>query len=70
MIIGEVKEGSARFNSAVRDPHVVASALIHFGCCSTGDAQTTAQVLLQRPQVITACGHSVARGFWRFRRER
>lgn len=26
---------------------------------STGDAQTTAHVLLQRPQVITACGHSV-----------
>lgn len=33
MIVGEVKEGPAPFNSATRDPEVLGVALARFGCC-------------------------------------
>jgi hypothetical protein len=59
MIIGEVKEGSARFNPAVKDPQVIACALIRFGCCKRADADATARALLNRRRVITPCGHVV-----------
>jgi len=32
MIVGEVKEGAARFNAAMRDPVVLEVALARFGC--------------------------------------
>ena len=34
MIVGEVKEGVARFNAAARDPIVIEVALARFGCCA------------------------------------
>src|SRR5690348_4607764 len=33
MIVGEVKEGAARSNAAMRDPAVIEVALARFGCC-------------------------------------
>lgn len=34
MIVGEVKEGAARLNDAMRDPVVLEVALTRFGCCA------------------------------------
>ena len=35
MIVGEVKEGPARPNRALRDPAVLEEALTQFGCCTS-----------------------------------
>ena len=48
MIVGEVKEGAARFNPAMRDPVVLAVALKRFGCCGPGDSRSLIQELLDR----------------------
>lgn len=59
MIVGEVKEGAARFNPAMRDPVVLAVALKRFGCCGAGDARGLIQELLDRGQVIGLSGHNI-----------
>lgn len=59
MIIGEVKEGPARLNHAMRDAGVIAAALSRFGCCAPADAVAVARTLLQRGSARTNCGHSV-----------
>lgn len=59
MIVGEVKEGPARFNRATRDPQVLAVALGRFGCCSREDARETTRVLLTRGCADTPAGHAV-----------
>jgi hypothetical protein len=59
MIVGEVKEGPARFNPAMRDPVVLAVALKRFGCCAPGDARALVQELLDRGQVIGPSGHNI-----------
>ena len=60
MIVGEVKEGAARFNPAMRDdPTVLEVALARFGCCSRDHARHLTQQLLSRGRVDTPAGHSV-----------
>lgn len=59
MIIGEVKEGTAQFNPATRDPLVIQAALQRFGCCDVRDAEETTRTLLRRGVTRTACGHQV-----------
>ena len=59
MIVGEVKEGAARFNSAMRDPAVLAVALARFGCCSPDGATDVAHQLLAHGRAETHDGHHV-----------
>lgn len=57
MLIGEVKEGRARLNPAMRDPRVLGVALARFGCCPPQDAARSAEALLRNGHVTTAGGH-------------
>ena len=59
MIVGEVKEGAARFNPATRDPLVLEVALARFGCCSRDHARHLAQELVSRGHIDTPAGHAV-----------
>lgn len=59
MLIGEVKEGHARFNPAVRDPRVIATALSRFGCCHPAHAAQVVDRLLARGTATTEDGHRV-----------
>lgn len=59
MIVGEVKEGTARFNEAARDPAVLAVALARFGCRGADHAQDIAQRLVSQGRVETPEGHTV-----------
>jgi hypothetical protein len=59
MIVGEVKEGAARFNAAMRDPAVIAVALARFGCCPPEHAPDVTQQLLARGHTVDALGHSI-----------
>lgn len=59
MLIAEVKRGRARFNRAMRDPLVLATALARFGCCDAADAEGTARKLLREGSADTHCGHVV-----------
>ena len=59
MIIGEVKEGAARFNEAMRDPRVLRAALTRFGCCEGQLVDGVVQQLIDRGQAITPEGHQV-----------
>ena len=53
MIVGEVKEGAARFNAATRDPLVLEIALARFGCCPPEHARDLTHRLLSRGQVVS-----------------
>ena len=59
MIVGEVKEGAARFNAAMRDPAVLEVALARFGCCNGQHARHVVQQLLSGGHAIAPGGHSV-----------
>lgn len=59
MIVGEVKEGRAEFNSAVRDPKVLSAALQRFGCCKSEEAEQVTETLLRRGEVETSVGHRI-----------
>jgi hypothetical protein len=59
MIVGEVKEGAARFNAAMRDPAVLAVALARFGCCPPDHVKAVVQQLLSQGHAIAPGGHSV-----------
>lgn len=59
MIVGEVKEGTARFNDAARDPAVLAVALARFGCCGAGHAPNIARDLIANGRAETPQGHTV-----------
>lgn len=59
MIVGEVKEGSARFNAAARDPVVLAVALARFGCCDPSHVGELTQQLLAEGRAVTPAGHAV-----------
>ncbi|HLG56178.1 MAG TPA: hypothetical protein VI485_12665 [Vicinamibacterales bacterium] len=59
MIVGEVKEGAARFNSATRDPNVLQIALARFGCCHSEDAGELVRTLLERGHVDAPSGHTL-----------
>jgi hypothetical protein len=59
MIVGEVKEGLARFNAAARDPVVLEVALARFGCCPPSDVAALTQQLLREGRAVTDAGHVV-----------
>lgn len=59
MLIGEVKEGQARFNRAARDPGVLRIALARFGCCSDAEVSNVVVELLLNGFARTPCGHSI-----------
>jgi hypothetical protein len=59
MIVGEVKEGAARFNAAMRDPAVLEVALTRFGCCPRERVREVTHQLLSSGHVVTPGGHSV-----------
>ena len=59
MIIGEVKEGAARFNEAMRDVRVLRAALTRFGCCAPDDAEGVVGRLRSHGQATTPAGHQV-----------
>lgn len=57
MIIGEVKEGRARFNPASRNPRVLGGALARFGCCMPEHVSGMVQELLRNGRTTTRDGH-------------
>ena len=57
MIIGEVKEGPARFNAATRDVEVLQVALARFGCCRPRHAPELARTLLATGRAEAPGGH-------------
>jgi hypothetical protein len=59
MIVGEVKEGAARFNPAMRDPAVLTVALARFGCCPHEHVNAVVRQLLSQGHAIAPGGHSV-----------
>lgn len=59
MIVGEVKEGAARFNPAMREPAVIEVALRRFGCCPPEHAASITRELLARGHAATPEGHVV-----------
>jgi len=59
MIVGEVKEGAARFNAAMRNPAVLAVALARFGCCREEHVHEVVSQLLSRGSASAPGGHSV-----------
>ena len=59
MIVGEVKEGAARFNAAMRDPAVLEVALARFGCCSLEHVGPATRQLLSKGAAIMPSGHSI-----------
>jgi hypothetical protein len=59
MIVGEVKEGPARFNEATRDTAVLQVALARFGCCAHDAAHDLAMQLLDTGHAQTDAGHAV-----------
>lgn len=59
MMVGEVKEGRAKLNPAVRDPDVLAVALARFGCCPGDRAVEAAEELLRRGSAHLPVGHRI-----------
>lgn len=59
MIVGEVKEGAARFNAAMRDPAVLEVALARFGCCPTEHVGHATHQLLSTGAAVMPGGHVI-----------
>jgi len=59
MIFGEVKQGRGRFNSAARDPLVVAAALARFGCCPVEHSVGLAARLVKDGRAVGHAGHEI-----------
>lgn len=59
MIVGEVKEGSPKFNRAMRDPEVLIAAFTRFGCCPPDAAGDLVDELLRRGSVVAPAGHVI-----------
>lgn len=59
MIVGEVKEGAARLNPAMRDPAVLEVALTRFGCCPADEAHDLVRHLLRTGTAKTPAGHDI-----------
>lgn len=57
MLIGEVKEGRAELNRGARDPEVLKSALVRFGCCAFGDVEHCVDTLMAKGNVELPSGH-------------
>lgn len=59
MIVGEVKRGQARFNSAARNPNLLAAGLARFGCCDPHNARDLANSLVTKGVAVNSHGHQV-----------
>ena len=59
MIVGEVKEGRARVNDAARDPFVVRTALVRFGCCTPEAADAVAREMIRTGAAPLPNGHRI-----------
>lgn len=59
MLIGEVKEGRADLNRAIRDPAVLATALVRFGCCNAEDAIDIVRTIRSEGSAATPDGHLI-----------
>ncbi|WP_121255515.1 hypothetical protein [Nocardioides ferulae] len=59
MIVGEVKEGAARLNRALRDATTLEVALARFGCCPAEEATGLSHTLLTTGRVGTGAGHEI-----------
>lgn len=59
MLVAEVKEGRAEFNTAGHDPAVLSAALRRFGCCDGYEAPELVRELLLRGTALSSCGHRV-----------
>ncbi len=59
MIVGEVKEGTARLNPALRESPVLEVALTRFGCCTAEEAPGLTQRLLRHGRAETEAGHLI-----------
>jgi hypothetical protein len=59
MIVGEVKEGAARFNPAIRDPFALEVGLVRFGCCEPAEAPDLVRRLLATGEAPARAGHSI-----------
>ncbi len=59
MLIGEVKEGEAKFNRGGRRAEVIGAALARFGCTPPDEADSVSQELLRSGTTSTSLGHSV-----------
>lgn len=57
MLVGEVKEGKARFNKAMFKPSVLRAGLTRFGCCGEKEAEAVVQQLLKKGEARTQHGH-------------
>lgn len=59
MIIGEVKEGRAHLNDAMREPAVLQAVLSRFGCCNHEHVPHVVEALLRKGKALTYSGHQV-----------
>ena len=59
MLIAEVKEGRADLNRAARNPDVLRTVLVRFGCCTQAHADETVRALINRGLATTHDGHRV-----------
>lgn len=59
MIVGEVKEGHAHPNPAMRDPAVLEAAFTRFGCCQPVDAARLVAELLETGRTVAPEGHTI-----------
>ena len=63
MIVGEVKEGRARLNPALRDPATLEVALARFGCCPAEEARDVSRRLLDHGRAATRAP-AMRSGWW------
>ncbi|MDQ3019035.1 MAG: hypothetical protein M3R36_00445 [Bacteroidota bacterium] len=59
MIIGEVKEGKAKFNRNIFDPDVLKTVLIRFGCCNFNEVETAVNNLLSKGFYNVTHSHTI-----------
>lgn len=59
MLIGEVKEGRARFNESMEEGGVLEVALTRFGCCHPQEAPELVRRLRRHGEAVTSHGHRV-----------
>lgn len=59
MIVAEVKQGRAQVNAGSRNRHVLAAALVRFGCCGEEEAPSLVQALLQHGRAQGKSEHIV-----------
>ena len=59
MIVGEVKEGPARLNQALRDAATLEVALARFGCCPVDESRDVSRRLLSHGRADTSGGPEI-----------